>query len=189
MIHKGKELWGKLWHTLLNLLKFSSSSLLGTFVDLGVLWALTTYIFPEHRLPEGDARVWYLSPAISFEMAALANFCISYFYIWKDRISHISTKSFFRHFLPYNLSTTGVFLVKLAVMNVLSSLFSSWSPVGCNFVALFVTGGLNFAINEWGIFHKRKTPQEQLEEQLEGSLNEEHTANNNCKHTDNAPER
>ncbi|MBQ7072526.1 MAG: GtrA family protein [Bacteroidales bacterium] len=131
------------------ILSFFASNLLGTLVDTGVLWLCSTYLFHNY------AGQYLLSPFISFECAVLVNFVCSYFFIWKDRISQYSWRSFFRHYGGYNLSCTGVFLFKMLLLLGIERL-SGWNVVICNLAALCLTGVLNFVMGEWVVFRKKK---------------------------------
>lgn len=136
---------------------FSVTSGAGTLVDLGLHWLLSARYFP-------DSYWWglWISPLISFEVAVLVNFLIAYYYVWRERISRRGTRSFWRHYAAYNATNTGVFFVKLAVMQGLHFIFvwlgwfqdASFEPVLCNLLALCVSGTINFFVNEFVIFRK-----------------------------------
>ena len=130
-------------------LSFFASNLLGTLVDTGVLWLCSSVFFHSY------AGKYILSPFISFECAVFVNFICSYFFIWKDRISHRTTRSFLRHFGGYNLSCTGVFLFKMLLLLGIERL-SGWNVVWCNLAALCISGILNFSMGEWVVFRKTK---------------------------------
>ena len=91
-------------------LTFSASTLIGTAVDFVVLWICAHGHFEGSYVGE-----YIISPAISFEFATVANFTVAYFFIWKDRISKRSTKSYIKHFLGYSPSmvTMGRFIFYL----------------------------------------------------------------------------
>lgn len=129
--------------------EFSASSLLGTAVDTVVLWVFSKWVFSTY------AGQYLISPAISFECAALTNFIVAYFLIWKDRISARTRRSFLRHFAGYNISCLGAFLVKMFFLLLIQKLFQ-WNVVWCNLLALCVSGGLNFILNEKVVFRRKK---------------------------------
>lgn len=131
--------------------EFMLSNLLGTAVDTAVLWMCSTYLFT------GYAGTYLLSPLISFEFAVTVNFLCSYFFIWKDRVRRKThrRRSFFRHFGAYNLSCTGVFLLKMGILLIVERM-TRWDVVFCNLLALCVSGCINFSMNEWVIFRKKK---------------------------------
>lgn len=129
--------------------KFIVGNLLGTLVDTLVLWVLSHFVF------QGYVGKVIISPIISFEFAVFANFLVSYYLTWKDRISHHSGKSFIRHYGAYNVSCTGGFLIKMGVLVVIQAL-TKWDVVICNLLALCVSGTYNFMMNELVIFKKRK---------------------------------
>ena len=101
----------RLYGLLTRFVVFSVTSGAGTLVDLGLHWLLSARYFP-------DSYWWglWISPLISFEVAVLVNFLIAYYYVWRERISRRGTRSFWRHYAAYNATNTGVFFVKLAVM-------------------------------------------------------------------------
>lgn len=139
------------WKTLLRYVEFSLSTLLGTGVDMLVLWVCSDRLL--HGSYVGENIV---SPFISFEFAVLTNFTVAYFFVWKDRVTQRSVVSFFRHYGGYNLSCTGVFLIKMCFL-LLIQYVSKWDVLLCNLLALCVSGLVNFALNEWVIFRKKKT--------------------------------
>jgi putative flippase GtrA len=138
---------------------FIVTSSAGTIVDLGLHWVLCEFVF------KGDYwGSYWIAPTISFEVAALVNFVIAYFFVWKERISHRSIRSFFRHFAGYNAATIGAYLIKFVAMQGLHFLFVSqgwfqeWSfePVFCNLLGLCFSGAFNFIMSEFVIFGKKK---------------------------------
>ena len=149
----------RLYGLLTRFVVFSVTSGAGTLVDLGLHWLLSARYFP-------DSYWWglWISPLISFEVAVLVNFLIAYYYVWRERISRRGTRSFWRHYAAYNATNTGVFFVKLAVMQGLHFIFvwlgwfqdASFEPVLCNLLALCVSGTINFFVNEFVIFRKAR---------------------------------
>ncbi|MBR1705476.1 MAG: GtrA family protein [Bacteroidales bacterium] len=140
---------GRIKEILTKFIMFSATSGVGTLVDLGVLWVFSHYVF--------NGTYWgefWLSPFISFECAVLTNFVIAYYFVWRERISRRSTRSFFRHYAAYNATCTGVFLVKMAILQGVHFLFPSLDVVWCNLLALCLSGGINFFMSEWVIFRK-----------------------------------
>ncbi len=132
----------------LQAIKFSLTSLFGTATDTVVLWALTTYVF-------GDAHVqqYIFAPMISFECAVIVNYSVAYFYVWRDRISIFSIRTYLNHFWKYNISCISAFVVKMLILNAIA-VATGWDPVICNLLALCVSGLLNFVLNEFVIFKK-----------------------------------
>ncbi|MBQ9547953.1 MAG: GtrA family protein [Bacteroidales bacterium] len=138
-----------LYKTLVRLVEFSASSLLGTLVDTLVVWLcshfwLTSYV--------GE---YIISPVISFECAVFTNFVMAYRVIWRDRIPNKTRRTFMGRFLAYNLSCTGVFLIKMGLL-LLIQRWLKLDVVWCNLIAVCITGGINFLINERIIFRKCK---------------------------------
>ncbi|MBR3388679.1 MAG: GtrA family protein [Bacteroidales bacterium] len=136
---------------------FSITSGAGTLVDLGGHWWLSSQFMTD--------KYWWtfwLSPIISFEAAVITNFAIAYFWVWRERISKRSTRSFFRHYAGYNAAATGVFLIKLLIMQGIHLLLAafgwfqtkSYEPALCNMLALCFSGFFSFALNEFVVFRK-----------------------------------
>jgi len=154
-----KEKPNKFYELLLRFAVFSITSGVGTLVDLGGHWLLAANFYV-------DSYLWtfWIAPLISFEVAVLTNFLIAYYFVWRERISHRNTRSFFRHFAAYNATATGVFFIKLLAMQgfhlllVALDLFQgkSYEPVLCNTLALCVSGFFSFVLNEFVIFKKVK---------------------------------
>ena len=148
----------------IRLFKFSLSTLAGTAVDMLVLWIFKQFVFKDWYYGE-----YMISPVISFFFAVLTNFSLAYFIVWKDRVSKRSIRSFFRHFAGYGISSLGGFIVKMGLLLLIEKLFH-WDVLVCNLVALFFSGLLNFALNEWVVFGKRKPnagPNQRLLNELE----------------------
>jgi putative flippase GtrA len=146
----------------LKLCLFSATSLVGTIVDLGLHWALSSFVF--------DGNYWgsfWIAPVISFEVAAMANFVIAYFFVWKERVTYRGRRSFWRHFAGYNAAGVGAFILKFIVMQGVHFLFLSlgwlqeysFEPVICNLIGLCFSGLFNFYMSEFVIFNKKKPEQ------------------------------
>ena len=138
---------------------FSVTSSVGTVVDLALHWVLATFVFAGSYWGS-----YWVAPTISFEVSAFANFVIAYFFVWKERISVRSTRSFWRHFGGYNAACVGAYLLKLLAMQGFHFLFQShgwlqdWSgePVLCNLIGMCFSGIFNFFMGEFVIFGKKK---------------------------------
>ena len=61
-------------------IKYASSTLVGTIVDMLILWFLST------ELLHGYIGEYIISPCISFECAVIANYLVAYHFVWKDRV-------------------------------------------------------------------------------------------------------
>ena len=144
MIPSGKELFSYVKR----LFKYTLSTLAGTLVDTVVLWFLATYAFHLYTMR------YVVAPVISFECSSFVNFLLAYFVVWKTRMTARTARSFFRHFIAFNISATSIFLLKLGLINIIAPL-THWHPVICDIVALCITGILNFAMNEFVIFKVR----------------------------------
>lgn len=143
----------------LKLCLFSATSMVGTLVDLGLHWALSSFVF--------DGNYWgsfWIAPVISFEVAAMANFVIAYFFVWKERVTYRGRRSFWRHFAGYNAAGVGAFILKFIVMQGVHFLFLSlgwlqeysFEPVICNLIGLCFSGLFNFYMSEFVIFNKKR---------------------------------
>ncbi len=137
--------------------KYSTTTLLGTATDTFVLW-----LFSARILGESHFEQYILSPMISFECAVIVNYTTAFFYVWKDRISKHTFRSFLSHFWKYNLTCISAFIVKMLILNAIAVAFKL-DPVICNLLALCVSGLLNFTINEFVIFRKKEEKQKELD--------------------------
>ncbi|MBR2228252.1 MAG: GtrA family protein [Bacteroidales bacterium] len=152
-----KERRKRLSELLVRFAIFSITSGAGTLVDLGVHWWLSAAFHPDSYL----WRFW-IAPLISFELAVLTNFLIAYYFVWRERISQRTTRSFFRHYAGYNATATGVFFVKLLIMQGFHLLLvtvgwlqdKTYEPALCNLLAMCLSGLLSFALNEFVVFRK-----------------------------------
>ncbi len=146
---------------------FSLTSSAGTIVDLGLHWALCEFAF--------RGNYWgsfWVAPTVSFEVAALVNFFIAYFFVWTERVSQHTFRSFMRHFLAYNAACIGAYLIKFIAMQGIHFIFvaqdwlqgTSIEPVLCNLLGLCFSGAFNFFMSEFVIFGKtKKAPEDELE--------------------------
>lgn len=128
--------------------KFFAGNLLGTAIDTLVLWLFSHFVF------HGYIGQVVISPVISFECAVMTNYVFSYFVTWKDRISQVSTRSFFRRFVGYNATCTGTFILKMGVLMLIQWL-TKWNVVICNLLALCVSGVVNFLMDNFVVFKKK----------------------------------
>lgn len=134
---------------LIRYLKYAGTSIVGSLVDILVLWLVSTLIFKG-----GYVREYIISPFISFQCAVAVNFTISFFYVWKDRTRSAGNHHFLRLYLMYNLSNTLVFLFRLGVLLLIEK-FTGWDVVICNMAAMLFSGLLNFALDNLVIFKKK----------------------------------
>ena len=128
--------------------KFFAGNLLGTAIDTLVLWLFSHFVF------HGYIGQVIISPVISFECAVMTNYVFSYFVTWKDRISQVSTRSFFRRFVGYNATCTGTFILKMGILMLIQWL-TKWNVVICNLLALCVSGVVNFLMDNFVVFKKK----------------------------------
>ena len=132
--------------------KFAGTSAVGSVVDTLVLWLLSDLVFTKGYWGE-----YIISPFISFQCAVAVNFTISYFYVWKDRTRKApdaSVKKFLKLYLVYDISASGVFLIRLCLL-LLVEKFTGWDVVFCNLTAMCFSGLINFTINNMVIFRKK----------------------------------
>lgn len=127
--------------------RFVLTNLLGTMVDILVLWMLSHLVFTTY------VGQYVVSPFVSFECAVFVNYLCSWHFVWSDRVKQRAGFHFGRRYLYYNLSATGTFLVKMTFLLLLERIFG-WNVVVCNLAALTISGLLNFAIGEWVIFKR-----------------------------------
>ena len=92
---------------------------------------------------------------ISFEFAVMSNFLCSYYWIWSNRIEDKNAKSFWKHFVVFNLAALSGFAVKMAFLLLFEHLFG-WDVIICNLVALLISGVLNFFVEKLIVFRKQK---------------------------------
>ena len=129
--------------------KFVLAGTLGTLVDTAVLWLLSHFVFNTY------VGEYMAAPVISFECAVFANYCTAYFFVWGDRSRQGTLKRFFSKYALYNLSASGVFLIKMCFLLLFERLFR-WDVVICNLAALCISGLINFSMGEWVIFRRNK---------------------------------
>ena len=135
-------------------LKFAGTGVVGSIVDTLVLWLLSDHVFSG-----GYWSQYMVSPVISFQCAVAVNYTISYFYVWKDRTRKApdaSLKRFLKLYLIYDLSASGVFLIRLCLL-LLVERITGWDVVLCNLAAMCFSGLVNFTINNMVIFKKKES--------------------------------
>ena len=163
----------KVFELLMRFAMFSITSGAGTLVDLGGHYWLSSSYMPDHYW-----WTFWVSPVISFEAAVITNFVIAYFWVWRERISKRSPRSFLRHYAAYNAAATGVFFIKLLVMQGIHLLMvafgwfqnKSYEPVLCNMLALCVSGCFSFVLNEFIVFRKIEKKVDEQSEELPDDL-------------------
>jgi len=126
------------------------SRYLGTGVDTLVLWLCSDYIFSGSYFERN-----VISPMISFEFAVMSNFLCSYFFIWNNRVEDKSLRSFFKHFMVFNIAALSGFAVKMLFLLLFEHIYA-WDVIVCNIVALCISGILNFFLEKLVVFRKRK---------------------------------
>jgi putative flippase GtrA len=127
---------------------FVASRLLGTFVDTLFLWIFSRFVFSTY------AGIYIAAPVISFEIAMLCNYIISYFWIWNKRISVKTSKTFFTRLALFNASCVVGFLIKMGFLILFERLFQ-WDVIYCNLMALVISGLANFALADLLVFRHK----------------------------------
>lgn len=131
------------------LMLFSLSTLGGTAVDTLVLFLCSHFIFTS------TFGQLIISPIISFEAAVMTNYTTAYFLVWRNRIANRCWSDFLKRFPGYNLSCVFGFLMKMLLLLLIQH-FTQLDVVICNLIALLFSGLLNFALNDYIIFSRRK---------------------------------
>lgn len=126
---------------------FSLCNAPGTLIELLVLWLLSDILFHSH-----GAR-FVLAPVIAFECSMLVDFVLFSSFVWRENVGQAGSRSFFKRLAMFNVSTVGVYLLRLGLIQVLNLLFGI-GAVMCDLVAMFFSGLLNFGINDRLIFAK-----------------------------------
>lgn len=126
--------------------KFFATNLTGTAVDTVALWLLSRLVFESH------VGRYVVAPTISFELALINNFIISYFWTWAGRVGR-SPAEFLYRFALYNQSAALVFLLKLILLNAIA-FFVDIDVVILNLLALIVTGLINFFLQDRFVFRQ-----------------------------------
>ncbi len=149
--------------------KYACATSFGAVVEMAILWLLAHVIFKNTSFSGKDS----LSILIASEIAILVNFTTAYFFVWKDRIIKRSGRSYFRHYLAFALTANILMVLKVALALFFKDLFR-WDVVICDFVALIISGTVNFVINEMVIFKNRKQILQKYEpEEVEEELSKE----------------
>ncbi|MBR1644984.1 MAG: GtrA family protein [Bacteroidales bacterium] len=130
-------------------LRFFLCSLVGTAVEMGVLWLCSELIFSRY------VGTYIVSPIIAFECGMFTDYMFYYHFVWHDRIHDHSLRSFLQRGLAFNLSCVGTLLCKLGVLLLVERL-SGWSVLACNLLAICFSGIMNFVLSELAVFRGHK---------------------------------
>ncbi len=128
---------------------FSLCNLPGTAVELLIVWLLSQYLFSTY------AGQYIVAPVVAFECAVVTNFTLFSRLVWRDRISGMRTRARLLRLLAYNLSASGIYLVRIGVIQVMGIL---WHPpvVLCDLASMLFSGLVNYTINDRVIFAGRR---------------------------------
>ena len=127
--------------------KFFLTNFIGTTIDTIVIFIFKEWVFHSYFF------VYIITPIIGFEIAAINNYTISFFWVWKDRTVK-KPKAFLKSFLPYNLTVSSVFGVRLILIVIISKIVKL-DVVFCNLIALIFSGLLNYFGLDKLIFRKK----------------------------------
>lgn len=133
---------------LVKMWRFLFSNFTGTLVDTFFLWLFSTFVF------ESYTGKYIISPAISFEIAMLKNYVMSYFWIWNENHS-FRWKDFLKKLLYYNINAVLAFIIKLGLIIIIERL-THLNVVYCNLIALMFTGIINYVVQDKLIFRRAK---------------------------------
>ena len=128
-------------------IKFAGSSLVGGTVDMLLVWLLSGYVFNGYW---GDVII---SPIISFECSVIVGFTFCWYFVWNDRISNKSGRSFLKHLMVYNASNIGVFGIRMLLVVLIERIFSG-NIVIINLISRLLAGLVNYMIADKLIFKK-----------------------------------
>lgn len=139
-------------HTIVRLSKVSVCSLLGTAVDMLVLWLCSDYLL------HGYVGEHIISPCISFEFGVITNFFVAKHIVWSDRVMSSPRIPLWRRFAKYNLSCIFAFCIRIGISLLLHH-WSGWDVVPCNLIAMLLSGIVNFTFQNLFIFGNFKEQQ------------------------------
>lgn len=134
---------------LIRLGKNSVFSLLGTTIDMLVLWLCSDYVF------HGYVGEYIISPCISFEFGVITNFFVSRRFVWQDRVLDSPRISLAKCLVIYNLSCIFAFCIRVGISLLLYH-WSDWDVVPCNMIAMLISGILNFVVQNSFVFRQQK---------------------------------
>ena len=121
----------------------------GTIVELVVVWLCSTFLFHNY------VEQYVVSPVIAFECAVVVDFVFYSRILWRKRLKSIGFRSYLVRLLKFNLSATGVYLLRLALIQAMGL---AWHlhVVWCEMISMCFSGTLNYTISENLIFKKTK---------------------------------
>ena len=124
----------------------------GTLLELAVVWVCSEYLF------HGYVGQYVVSPVIAFECAVVTNFVLYSRCLWYDRIKGVGMKGYLIRLLGYNVSATGVYFMRMVVIQVIGMLWHL-PVVWCEIISLSLSGIINYMINDRVIFCEIKQRQ------------------------------
>ena len=128
---------------------FMLCSTSGTIVELVVVWLCSTFLFHNY------VGQYVVSPIIAFECAVVVDFVFYSRILWRKRSKGIGFRSYLVRLLKFNLSASGVYLLRLALIQAMGL---AWHlhVVWCEMISMCFSGTLNYIISENLIFKKNK---------------------------------
>jgi len=119
------------------IIKFAFVGLIGVFVNLGVLWALTDL-----------AKIYYLISAVfSIEVSIISNFLLNDIWTFKDRRSY-GAKKWIERLIKFNLISSPAFPMQISVMGLLKEFFGMYYLLAA-LIGIFVVFVWNFFANSF----------------------------------------
>lgn len=112
-----RHLFRLAWETkeIHRIIKFAFVGLIGVFVNLGILWALTDF-----------AKIYYLISAVfSIEASIISNFLLNDIWTFKDRKSK-GLKEWNKRLIKFNLISSPAFPMQIFVMGLLKEFFGMY---------------------------------------------------------------
>ncbi len=124
---------------------FSVCNAPGTILEILIIWLMSDVLFHSHF-----AR-FIIAPVIAFECSMLVDFALMARFVWRDSVVDDTGKRFLHRLLMFNISTVGVYLMRLLLIQLLHWAFGL-GPVVCDLLSMVFSGLLNFGINDRLIF-------------------------------------
>lgn len=126
---------------------FSLCNAPGTLIELLTLWLLSDVLF-HHYFAQ-----FFIAPVIAFECSVIVDFLLFSRFVWRDTVDNTNHGSILRRLLMFNISTAGVYLMRLLLIQILHLIFGL-GAVLCDLLSMIFSGLLNFGINDRIIFSK-----------------------------------
>jgi len=122
-------------------LKFCIVGLIGTIINEGILYILTSKL----------NLVYFYSGAIAIETSIITNFLINNYWTWKSRETN---QSFFKKLLKYNMVSIIALIINLGVLISFTEILKINYLIS-NLIGIILATGINFSINNKWTFKKK----------------------------------